>query len=145
MRPIEDYRQAVRSLDVVLGSDDESFRAAVVLLVRGSMYPDNSDERVAAYCEEPLEWVTEIGDRWRASGVWLPDGQTIAQDYANGEDGMVAFWLDVLVGLGRAERDADGQYRLTDEGIRRVAALVDTPVLDGRSMLLDGRARVPDA
>src|SRR5262249_43967201 len=65
---------------------------------------------VSRFTDVPLTQVEEFAARLRAAGIWTEEGDT-ACSWSEG-DGMgdVAFWLDVLIALGRVKKVSEDRY-----------------------------------
>lgn len=97
-------KEAVRELDPALTDEgDETYRIAVLLLAGLNVGTDYF--ALAAFTGEHVEWIAQIGERLRASGVWDEDGNTVC-NWFDEDEGGVSFWLDVCVAKGFMERDA---------------------------------------
>lgn len=100
---MEQIKEAVHELDPALTDEsDETYRVAVLMLA-ASQIGTADDLALARFTNEHAEWVAQIGQRLRSSGVWTEDGGT-ACEWFEPESGGIAFWLDVAVAQGLVER-----------------------------------------
>jgi hypothetical protein len=93
-------RQAIRKADPYLREDEESFQAAAVLLASVHLGPKPG--AIAKALGYPLSRVSKFGRNLRCSGVW--ERGCLCCDWDNKRTGVLAFWLDVAVALGRLKR-----------------------------------------
>lgn len=99
-------RRTVRDLDPQLEADDDVYKAAVCLL--STLTIGAHARRVAKFTGYPYRFVAPLAWHWRANRVWVRRRRLPAKICHSGwgdpEHGCVAFWLDVMVGMGLVTR-----------------------------------------
>jgi hypothetical protein len=81
----------------------ETWHTAVLMLA--AEYNQSQDVAwLAGFTGFSVAWILERKSRLEENGIWYK-GQTIQHWFE--ENGVVGFWLDVLVAEGRARRTAD--------------------------------------
>ena len=94
-------RREVKHLDSALPENDESFKAAVVML---SMLVVGTDvPPLSMFTGYAPDFVEPLVERLQANGVVQRDG-TIAANWFDENEGGIAFWMDVCVAQGLMKR-----------------------------------------
>jgi len=93
---IDTIRREIIRLDPKLSPDDDSYKAAVILLASGVVVGPNI-KRLAKFTRYPRLKVAKFSKRLREQGVWR--GAKVHGDWF-GENGGISFWLDVGVATG---------------------------------------------
>jgi len=83
-----------------LEADDETYKAAAVLLASATLGPNPA--AIAKTLKYPSALVAKFNYNLRKSGVWKR-GRVFA-NWGDKETGGVAFWMDVMVAQGLMER-----------------------------------------
>ena len=101
---LAEIKDIIRELDPRLSERDPSFSTAVILLASAFLGPD--EDAIARFTGLCRHLIGCYGKRLRESGVWGSDGK-IHCEWMDEETGAAAFWLDVCVAEGIAERVRD--------------------------------------
>ena len=115
---LEEIKQAVRESDDFDDEDSKEFKAAVILL--SSAFVDPTIKSIHAFTRYPKHFVSRIYHNLRRNGIWGGGSRGKSQRWINAdpwmdeEGGNIAFWLDVLCGLGQIERVED-RYHMAEE------------------------------
>ena len=93
---LRQVKNAIRRLDDAITPDDEAYNVAMVML--SALAVGANIRRIARFTGLTYRYVTEIGRRLRANGVWCRS--MTCCDWFEEENGTIAFWLDANIGLG---------------------------------------------
>jgi hypothetical protein len=100
MMKLRRIEQAILDMDRHLDVRDRAFRVALILACSVRIGPNV--RRIAHYTGYPYQFVEEVGRRLRQSKIW--NGRFIDATNWCKEDGALAFWCEVNVGLGQLKR-----------------------------------------
>lgn len=93
-------REGIKSSDPNVNEDDESYKAAAVLLAAINVGQNQS--KIVKLLGYPRALVAKFAYNLKKSGVWK-NGKTYAE-WNDPENGGIAFWMDVCVAQGLMER-----------------------------------------
>ena len=93
------HEEVARLDPKLLKADEESYKAAVVLLSSAQVGPNI--KRIAKFARYPRATVAQFSRMLRKNRVWR--GERIYTNWFD-ENGGVSFWLDVLAARGFVER-----------------------------------------
>lgn len=92
-------RREIKAMDGNLSPDDEGFKVAVVML-SSVLNEMKTAKELAAFTRYPLRFVQTTLRNLRVNGLgWQKDGTFVNSGWT-GENGGLAFWMDVMVGEG---------------------------------------------
>lgn len=97
---IQKIKAEVRRMDPTLKASDPAFRVAVIML--SAIIVGQRADRLVKFTGYLLFDIRQVAKRMRENGLWLPGGRFAAAWAKDGDS--IAFWLDVLVGMGHVER-----------------------------------------
>lgn len=95
----KEIEDSIKQSDPNLDAGSMQFKAAAVLLASSMVGPDSV--KIARILMYPVETVLAFGEALTRNGIWR-DGKVHA-DWS-GENGGLAFWVDVCVALGWLSR-----------------------------------------
>jgi hypothetical protein len=107
-------QEIFRLADQFVPSGDPSRDAALVMIA--ALFVGPSEVAVTEITGCPVELVSVIGDRLRASGLWIDVGTDYADWFADGDLGIANYGLDLDVAEGifvRTSEKENGQYGYT--------------------------------
>lgn len=102
MPSLEEFRTVIRAAEPTLGSEQESFRAAVFLIAAAFHGTPFDAARYAELVEEEEQTVVQWLQNLEAAGLIIDEGLIIGH-WFDEEAGDMAFWCDVLVATGLLE------------------------------------------
>jgi DNA helicase HerA-like ATPase len=91
--------------------DESALKATVVMVAALFVGPD--EEKIVPVTGYSGEYVAEVVERLRVSGLWSAEGRLDYGDWSNSPKGMVRYALDLAVALGivvRTNQKRDGEY-----------------------------------
>jgi hypothetical protein len=96
----EIIHQTVLALDPNLETTAEEFTVGTILLA--ALHTGANVKKIASFLELPVESVTKYEKALRQNKIWV--GRKTHQEWTPDLRGQMAFWLDVLVAMGRAKK-----------------------------------------
>lgn len=113
----ERIEDAVRLADPKLKRTASGWTEACFLFA--ALIVGSDPESIADTLEMDPAFAGMLAERCRASKIWPLD-----EHRWDGEDGGMQLWMDTCVLSGDVETRDGENYRLTDDGLRRVARMV---------------------
>jgi hypothetical protein len=93
-------RQTVKNLDPEIEETDEEFTVGIILLA--ALHTGANVKKIAGFLELPVEEVRKYEKALRKNKIWV--GRKTHQEWSGELRGSIAFWLDVMVAMGRVEK-----------------------------------------
>lgn len=101
----DEIKAEVKRLDPLIEEDSDSFKVAVILL--SSIVTGPGIAQAIQFTGYDFDFVVQVSERLRQNKIWFQD--KICCDWFDKEHGVIAFWCDVLCGVGQVQRVAESQ------------------------------------